>query len=74
MRTSLYTQLLIAIVVDTLAIHEFGGGTGPILFDDVDCIGSENSLSECSHAGLRNHDCDHDEDVGVRCGKYSFVF
>ena len=35
----------------------------------MDCTGSESSLSQCSHAGIGNHDCSHIEDVGVRCGK-----
>ena len=46
-----------------------GGGTGPILLDDVECVGNESSLSECPHAGIENHNCLRSEDVGVRCGE-----
>ena len=60
---------MVVLLVDPQVLQEFGGGTGPILLDDVDCIGSESSLSQCPHAGFRNHDCNRDEDVGVRCGK-----
>ena len=50
-------------------IAKFGGGTGPILLDNVDCVGNESSLSECPHAGIEKHNCHHHEDVGVRCGE-----
>ena len=43
----------------------FGGGMGPILLDDVQCTGSENSLSDCT--AITDHDCEHSEDAGVRC-------
>ena len=62
------------LVVDVVVLYEHGGGTGPILLDDVDCTGDESSLSQCYHDGIGNHDCIHTEDVGVRCGEKSFVF
>ena len=45
----------------------FGEGTGPIVLDDVACTGDEQQLIDCGHDGLGQHNCGHDEDVGVRC-------
>ena len=48
-------------------------GSGQIWFDDVACIGSEQNLSSCSHAGWKNHNCGHYEDAGVECSSTSIV-
>uniref|UniRef100_A0A3Q3CAQ7 SRCR domain-containing protein n=1 Tax=Haplochromis burtoni TaxID=8153 RepID=A0A3Q3CAQ7_HAPBU len=43
----------------------FGKGTGQIWLDDVDCSGSERSLTECQHRGFGIHSCTHSKDAGV---------
>ncbi|XP_030631021.1 neurotrypsin [Chanos chanos] len=45
----------------------FGEGAGLILLDDVECVGTEDSLLECKHGVWGRHDCSHSEDVGIRC-------
>lgn len=39
----------------------------PIWFDNVHCSGEEAALYDCPHSGVGNHNCDHTEDVYVRC-------
>lgn len=50
-------------------IAHYGEGTGPIYFDDLGCTGSEPNLFSCPHNLLGDHNCYHDEDAGVQCGK-----
>jgi hypothetical protein len=42
-------------------------GSGEILLDNVECIGTEGSLLQCSHQGIGLHNCGHTEDVAVTC-------
>lgn len=42
-------------------------GSGKLWLDNVNCIGSEQHLSHCSHPGWSNHNCDHSRDAGVEC-------
>ena len=45
----------------------YGQGSDPIWLDNVQCSGSELSLSQCSHYNWGDENCGHDEDVGVEC-------
>ncbi|XP_042645143.1 LOW QUALITY PROTEIN: scavenger receptor cysteine-rich type 1 protein M130-like [Tyto alba] len=45
----------------------FGRGSGPIWMDDVGCNGTESALSDCTHGGWGEHNCDHILDAGVVC-------
>jgi len=49
----------------------YGPGTGPIWLDQLDCIGSETQLVNCSHRGWNSHNCDHSEDVSIACNNNS---
>ena len=43
--------------------------TMPIWMDELNCLGWEESLMDCLHHGLGNHNCDHDEDVYINCSR-----
>ncbi|XP_054848825.1 deleted in malignant brain tumors 1 protein-like isoform X2 [Eublepharis macularius] len=45
----------------------FGHGSGPIWADDINCVGTETSLSECTLGPRSPKHCHHEEDVGVEC-------
>lgn len=47
-------------------------GRKSITLDDVTCIGTEQDIMDCKHTTWGTHNCNHEEDVGVRCGK-SFI-
>ncbi|XP_031697715.1 putative DMBT1-like protein, partial [Anarrhichthys ocellatus] len=51
----------------------FGQGSGPIWLDDLQCSGTESSLTHCTHRELGIHNCSHSEDAGVICGDMTTV-
>ena len=61
-------QLGYGRAVGALGGAAFGWGSGSIWYDNVNCNGSEASLTQCVHRGLGVHDCYHRQDAGVICG------
>lgn len=45
----------------------YGPGTGQILMDGVNCIGTESTLESCPHEGWQSHNCQHYEDASAIC-------
>ena len=55
--------------IATAAIHRafYGQGTGPIWLYDVNCVGTESTIENCSHRRWGFRRCRHYEDAGVNC-------
>lgn len=51
----------------------FGQGSGPILLDDLNCLGQETNILQCDAKGWGRNNCGHDEDVGVICGSCKYL-
>ena len=64
-----------SVLSDSLPVRNasFGQGEGPIFLDDVLCEGNETNLLLCSHNPVGEHNCQHSEDAGVRCGGEVFM-
>ena len=60
-------QLGFQFALDVYGSARYGQGTGPILLDDIDCLGSESALLLCRHSGIGNHDFHHSKDASVLC-------
>ena len=47
--------------------NRYGAGSGPIWLDNVQCNGTETSVTDCRHNGWGTENCGHYEDVSVSC-------
>ena len=45
----------------------YGKGSDQIWLDNVNCIGTELTIENCSHNGWGIENCAHREDAGVKC-------
>ena len=45
----------------------YGQGSGQIWLDNVNCVGTEGTIGNCSHNGWGSHSCYHGEDASVEC-------
>ena len=51
----------------------YGQGSGEIWLDNLNCVGTEGTIGDCSHRGWGTASCSHSEDVGVKCIKGNLV-
>ena len=60
----------------TAAPHNafYGQGSGQIWLNNINCIGTEESIQNCSHSRWESHSCSHEEDASSKCtvGKLNF--
>jgi len=48
-------------------INLYGVGDGLIWLNNVNCIGTEKYIGECSHGDWGDHSCSHLQDVAISC-------
>ena len=48
-------------------VNYYGVGVGVIWLNNVNCSGTEQYISECSHGDWGDHDCTHHEDIAISC-------
>ena len=67
-RISLSLHVFLLLFADAFWFRSqisFDATTGPIVMDNVQCVGDEAHITDCPH--VTNHNCIHLEDVAVVC-------
>ena len=59
--------VLLLITLGSTPLFNVSAGTAPITLDHLDCARTELLLIDCAHWPFGTHNCDHSQDVGVRC-------
>ena len=54
-------------VTAALGSASFGAGSGPILLNNLSCLGNESHITACPNHGSADLNCTHSEDAGVIC-------
>nr|XP_044997647.1 deleted in malignant brain tumors 1 protein-like [Jaculus jaculus] len=65
-------QLGCGEAVSALTGSHFDGGAGHIMMGDVQCMGNESKVWQCSHRGWLSPNCGHNKDASVICSDESF--
>lgn len=65
-------RIIAKFCFQTVVSRRYGMSTGPIWLDQVDCLGNETALDKCMHFDWSESNCNHTEDVSVRCSYGEF--
>ena len=45
----------------------YGQGRGSVLLNNLQCVGTEWTIGNCSHSGWERRHCDHYKDASAKC-------
>ena len=67
-RPCIQDQLPLIIFTGSISAQgSYTEGAWPIHINDLNCTGSEESVWECPHNGIKGYSCNHWQDASVIC-------